>query len=372
VPFNGDRLRILRRFHNLTQRSLGELVGSPASAITAYERGMRDPKGDVLDALAVGLRVDKAFFSQPTIDDEFTEGQANFRSLLSTPDRLRKKILAHATLFGTLVEYLDKVVKVPSLSMPKVSVSDSGDIEKAAEQCRVEWGVGVDTPIGNMTRMMELAGVIVVVLDESVSKEVDAFSRYGTTNLIVLNPSKGSATRTRFDIAHEAGHGVLHRGLDAGPHNLREEQASYFAGALLLPKQAFGREFWGLGRSTSWEHLLDLKLRWKVSMPALVTRAYQLGLIDAADYRRRYKYMARQGWLRGQEPGEPVGESPELFSLIFQRFLQETGKSVAMIAQDLGWASDLFEKIVGLKVESADDPSIHSLAAARLKKFAMG
>jgi len=381
VRFNGDRLRVLRRFHNLTQRSLGELIGSSASAITGYERGHTEPKGIALDALCAALHVERDFFFDAKSDDEFQEHETNFRSLVDTPDRLRRKVLAHATLFGTVLDLLTTKVRLPTLKLPRIQASTLDELERAAEQCRVEWGVGIDAPIHNVTHMIEHAGIVVTVLDSEINKQVDAFSRYGATNLVVLNPAKGSATRTRFDLAHEAGHGALHQGGHPFDLSVREDQANYFASALLLPQKAFAREFWALGQSRSWEQLLGLKQRWGASVPAIVTRSFHLGLIDAAEYRRRYKYMSRVGWLRGgSEPGEPDAESPQLFSLLLRRYQAETRKSTLAIAHDLNWTPDLFRQVTGVeaKVDGLVDEkqpngaTVASFEEFRLRKMAAG
>jgi Zn-dependent peptidase ImmA (M78 family)/transcriptional regulator with XRE-family HTH domain len=373
VGFNGDRLRILRRFHNLTQRELGEAIGSPASTITGYERGRAAPKGLVLDALCAALHVDAEFFSDDRRDDEFEEHETNFRSLVETPDRLRKRVLAHATLFGALVHYFTSAVKLPTLNLPSLHATTPDELERAAERCRVDWGVGIDAPIHNVTHMIERAGVFVTVLDTALSKHVDAFSRYGATNLVVLNPAKGSATRTRFDLAHEAAHGALHRGGLPVDLRTREEQANYFASAMLLPQRAFAREFFALGRARPWEALIELKQRWAASVPAIVMRSYHLGLIDAAEYRRRFKYMSKSGWLRGGEPGEPESETPQLFSLALNRFQSETGKSTAAIARDMKWTPELFQSVTGVEAVEHEAPrAINSFDEYRLRKQAAG
>lgn len=370
MSFNGDRLRVLRRFHNLTQRELGELIGSPASTITAYEHGTREPKDVALDALCFALGVRPEFFSKLDRDDEFTNDQTNFRSLVSTPERLRRQVLAHGTLFGVLLDHLTRVIKLPDFKVPAIQARTRHDIERAAERCRAEWGVGIDTPIKDVIHMAEHAGVVVYVLDSSVSEKIDAFSRYGATNLIVLNPRKESATRTRFDCCHELGHGVLHQAHDPPTLKQREEEANSFASSLLLPQKGFGREFWGTGRARTWEHFFALKERWGGSLPALVRRAYELGLIDAADYRRRYKYMAKLGWLRGGEPGEPPMEKPRLFSLALERFQAESGKSLSDIASDLYWTPNLFQRVTLLDVVPSHDPKVQSLEAVRARRQA--
>ena len=362
MRFNGDRLRLLRRFRDLSQRDLGERIGSPASTITGYERGRATPKGLALD-------VAPDFFFEEVRDDEFQEPETNFRSLARTPDRLRKKVLAQATLFGILVHYLTReVIALPNFNIPAVTANTLNDVEQGAERCRVEMGVGVDGPIDNVTHMAEHAGVVVTVLGQQVGKDLDAFSRYGATNLIVLNSAKESATRRRFDVAHEIAHGALHRGGIPIELKQKEDQADYFASALLMPQRSFAREFWALGSQRDWSHLFELKARWGVSVVAMIVRAYHLGLIDAAEYRRRCKLMAKRGWFRSPEPGEPEAETPQLFRIALRRFQNETGKSTRQIAEELHWTPSLFTEVTGVSVET-DDPAVTSFAEFRQRRM---
>lgn len=375
MKFNGERLRVLRRFHNYTQRDLGEQVGATASTITKYERNNGEPKDMALHALCVVLGVRPLFFFDPDGLDEFRDPQTYFRSRVTTTTRLREKILAHATLFGALMDYMGTTVKWPPLRLPKVSATTAAEIEDAAERLRLDLGAGIDAPIQSVVHLAELAGIVITTLDATVSSKIDAFSRYGATNLIVLNPSRDSAARTRFDVAHEIGHGVLHRDESSVAHaKLKEEQAEYFAGALLMPRTVFSREFWNLGLSPTWGQLIGLKERWGAHLPAIVVRAYQLKLIDAAEYQRRFKYMAKAGWLRpgGVEPGEPPKEPPQLFGLGLSRFLAETGKDPAVMANELYWSPELFKAIAGVESPQPEAPNVTSFAAFRQRKLAVG
>ncbi|MBA3655729.1 MAG: ImmA/IrrE family metallo-endopeptidase [Gemmatimonadaceae bacterium] len=353
MKFNGDRMRVLRRFHDLSQRELGETIGSPASTITAYERGRSTPKGLALDALCAALNVQSEFFFDWTPFKEYQEPDANFRSLARTPAHLRDKIVAHASLFGLVIEYLTKdVITLPEFRLPSITVKNYDDIEQAAERCRIELGVGAIGPIGDVIHVAEHAGVVVTVLDKKVSKEVDAFSLYGTNSLIVLNPAKESATRMRFDVAHEIAHGSLHRNsipMDLGE---KEDQAHYFASAFLMPKRSFAREFWNLGTHRDWPQLFELKERWGVSVVAIIVRAYQLGLIDAAEYRRRCKMMSKRGWFRSPEPMEPACEVPQLFGIALRRFSEETGKGAREIASELNWTPTMFTDVTGISTDA--------------------
>jgi Zn-dependent peptidase ImmA (M78 family)/DNA-binding XRE family transcriptional regulator len=343
----------------MTQRDLADAVGLNSSTIALYERERLEPTEIVLEALGVVLGVQPKFFLEAKGDDEFQESETNFRSLATTTNRLRKKMLAHATLFGAVIDHLSGVVVRPQLKLRPVNASTPDDIERAAEALRIDLGLGIDAPILDVTHMAEHAGAVVTVLDAEIGRQVDAFSRYGVTNVVVLNPAKGSATRARFDVAHEIAHGVLHRDA-ASPEEsaVREKQADRFASALLMPQRAFAREFWSLGKGRTWQQLLDLKQRWGASVPAIVVRAYQLGLIDAADYQRRFKYMGKLGWLRGDEPNEPEAERPQLFSLMLERFQSVTRKSAATIANDMGWNPETFERVTGVPAPLDVDKSV--------------
>src|SRR5262249_41700185 len=148
---------------------------------------------------------------------------------------------------------------------------------------------------------------VMLVQNLQHSDTIDAFARRGTFSVIVLNTARTSTSRWIFDTAHELGHFVLHNGVETGTKDT-EEEANYFASALMLPKSSFGREF--ASRVFSWSHVFDLKRRWYVSASAIIRRAFNLKLLDAITYRRCYQQMSVRGWLKN-EPYEPAFVGPE-------------------------------------------------------------
>ena len=141
-------------------------------------------------------------------------------------------------------------------------------------------------------------------MTEPVGEKIDAFSWAGIRDIVVLNPVKASSSRSRFDLAHECGHLVMHRGMETGTPE-REDQANRFAAAFLLPRAGFAREY-GHRPRLSWGHLRDLKKRWGVSLAALVRRAYDLRLIGAREYQRAYKNSFQHGGISMEEMILPV------------------------------------------------------------------
>lgn len=53
-----NRIRDLRLIHNMSQEQLAEKVGTTKQAISQYERGIRKPKYEILEAIADYFNVD--------------------------------------------------------------------------------------------------------------------------------------------------------------------------------------------------------------------------------------------------------------------------------------------------------------------------
>lgn len=353
VTFNGERLRLLRQFHELTQSELAKRVAVSQAAIADYEKPRKEPTAEVEKALASVLQVLPGFFHEHS-DDLFLEDEYNFRRRRTATERLKNKVAAQASLFGIVVRRLRSEVALPPLNFPSFQGGSEDAIEEAAEKSRIHWGLGIDVPIDNMTRVLEHAGVVTAVAEEETAEKIDAFSRFGETSVVVLNWAKGSTSRSFFDAAHETGHGVLHH---RGPRKSleeREKEADWFAGAFLMPRKAFANDYWA-GGGMRWENLLELKRRWGASVQAIVVRAYQLCLMDPSVYRQTFRELTKRGW-RTAEPEEPQQESPELFAAGLAR-LNRTSRD---FARELHMTPTLFYKLTRVPM-IADGEGISSI-----------
>jgi Zn-dependent peptidase ImmA (M78 family)/transcriptional regulator with XRE-family HTH domain len=344
--FVGQRLQLAREFRDLTQKQLGEKVAASHALVSLCESGKRtDPATDLVEAFGTVLGFDAEFFYEP--DGEiFLEEECSFRHRRSTPERLKTKIRAHASLLGMVLERLRRHFKFPALNIPKIPASTDPEIEKAAEQARQHWGLGIDAPISDIGRVMEHAGVF-LVSHLAESSQVDAFSRDGSTAIIFLNESVQSTSRWVFDIGHECGHLVMHSGIQTG-NEVTEDAADRFAGAFLLPRVAFAREF----RTSpfSFNHVFKLKKRWKASAAAIIKRAYDLKLIDAVQYRQSFKYMSARGWRKGGEPNEPDFKGPELLSTALGALGTKVDLTIDQLCRDLDFTPETFLTVTGVSV----------------------
>ncbi len=350
--FVGARVRLARSFHGWTQADLGERVGVTHQYIGYLETGHKLPTDLTVEAIGDATGFGPGFFHRPLVD-EFRDEECHFRRRTTTPVSVRTRVLAHGTLFGALVSYIDKLIDLPKDDVPTGRVQGLEQIEVAAERCRMQWGLGRDLPIKNLTRAIERAGVVVTRF-EGASAKIDAFSRAGKRSVVILNTEKDAPSRTRFDLAHETGHLVMHGGLTTGDSDT-EKEADRFASALLLPRAGYVREF-PRGDRIDWPALLRLKKRWGASVSAQIRRAYDLRLIDAAQYQRAYKYIAAKGWLKG-EPDEPEVEQPEIVNLSLTEIERHFGMPPVEISRRLNWRRPVFERVAGVAFPDEQEPT---------------
>jgi len=368
VAFNGARLRLGRLFRNLTQSELAREVAASPALLCQIETGTRGPSSELVDALAHVLGFEPVFFHESG-EDEFRQDECNFRKRRSTPERLLKRLAAQVTLFGMVVRHLRDALDPPQFAVPKIVGRTGEEIEQAAEACREGWDLQADAPIENVSRVLERAGVVLTGLDEGFA-HVGSFSRFGSVSLVIVDTSQQSPTRIVFDMAHELGHGVLHRGVRTGTPDT-ERDADRFAAAFLLPRAGFRREFLP-ARGLDWGHLFELKGRWRTAVSVMVRRGYDLGLLDPATYRRAYKHLYAQGWARG-EPSEPELENLGLFRLTLEALEKNGARSVNQIATQLQWKPETLEEVTGLRpLAPAAAPRVLSLDEFREKRSAVG
>ena len=196
-----------------------------------------------------------------------------------------------------------------------------------------------------MMRVVENAGAVVTHFG-ALSEKVDALSISRRRPIIVLNAIKESACRHQFDLAHECGHVVMHQGVATGDR-ATEEQANGFASAFLLPRIAFAREF-PRGGILRWNELFELKLRWKVSVRAIIRRAFDLQLIDAAMYRRANIHLVKSGQSRREQRDDQIPiEPPELLMTALSTLEVERPGSLVEVAFEIGLGSGAYERLAG-------------------------
>jgi Zn-dependent peptidase ImmA (M78 family) len=324
----------------LQQIELAERVAVSKQYMHQLETRQRSPSDDMLEALAATLLVEKSFFFKP-VEPEIAQGDFNFRKLESSRTRDIEQVIAHSALLGELVRLLEEYLVFPRPNFPRQTPKVLEDVERAAEHTRIHWGLTADRPISSTIRVAENAGAIVVKF-VGVSQNIDALSVLGPRPMIVRASEKESPTRLRFDIAHEIGHLLLHQSTHNFEHSDVEHQANRFASAFLLPKKPFQRVF-PRGRRLDWQAIFAIKREWGVSAQAIIRRAHDLNLIDAAQYRSGNVFISKQGYKRA-EPFEPLQvEETELL----RNALIELQDAEGMLPKDVAHALNVQPVLVG-------------------------
>lgn len=355
--FNGNKLRLARLLSGMTQPQLGELVSTSRQFIHQLESEVKQPADDVLNVLCEVLHVKHNFFFTP-IDNEVKPEQCHFRKRRTTPVNLANRALAFSSIFEQLVSYIRKHLELPIPNFPILNSPsenyDNIEIEKAAEECRKLWGLGLDAPISNMTRALERAGVVITQYS-GVSEKIDALSLNRKFPIIVRNDAKKSVCRLRFDLGHECGHFVLHDGVETGDR-ITESEADKFSSAFLFPRIAFANEFPDMkSRRLDWKLIYQLKVRWGMSARAIIYRAHYLDLITAQQYRSANVWLNKSKQTKVERYDDEISpETPELLPNAIELMKNELGISFQHIASKLSIDQKLLSDITGIIPSNED------------------
>lgn len=159
--------------------------------------------------------------------------------------------------------------------------------------------------------------------------------------------AKSSVCRQRFDLAHECGHIIMHTGIMTGDETT-EIQANRFASAFLLPRGAFLPDFGKaiINNRFSWTHIYNMKLRWKVSVAAIIRRAYDLKLIDAMKYRLANVYLRKSGQTKSEQFDSDIPEeNPELISEAIEYIKKNEPELQNTIISGMAVTPKLFDRL---------------------------
>lgn len=363
--FDGLNLRLARSAYNLSLADVGEAVGKSKQFIQRLEAGRDSPTDDLKEKLADLLKVEVGFFA-PSIGQMLAQDAYHFRKLMGTKAADKQAAIAKGELFRRVVSFVDGKLRLPKFDFPAHDIGTPAEAERAAEKCRAHWGLGLG-PIGNMIRVVENAGAVVTTFEDS-GREIDALSISAPRPIIVMNSNEVSACRARFGHAHEIAHFVGHEGRLTGDKGA-EAEANRFAGAFLMPRSSFSKEFPALrgGTQINWRALSDLKFRWRVSKAGMLYRARQLGLLSEEQYRRAIVgHLFSKGERHGEvEDSSLPHEQPELLLNAFRTMGDRLGISVDDVAGAVHLKKEMLTRIAP-QVRVLDAPASSDEASPKI------
>jgi Zn-dependent peptidase ImmA (M78 family)/DNA-binding XRE family transcriptional regulator len=345
AEFNPHRLRLARERRGLTKDALAAACGVSRRSVTDWEAGRVEAPPVARIAMVLGFPPE--FFALDDVDEVASEA-VSFRALSSMTQRQVHEVLANAIMLREFVRWMEERFRTPAVDVPAaedIVAAESEDEPSPvamATAIRTYWNIGA-RPIKDLLSVLESRGVLVFGLADA-DQEVDAFSFWqGGRPYIFVNASK-SAERIRFDLAHELGHLVMHRGVVTARTRRYELDANSFASALLIPTDGLLPQL--VARPTLAD-VMTLKKYWRVSAAAMAYRLHKLGRVTDWQYRSWMIDLTQRGFRTDEPDGLPREQSSLLRQVL--ALARADGWTLDRISAHLGIpAADLTAAFLGL------------------------
>ncbi len=320
-----EKLKEARLARGYNTNELAKLFGVTRQAINKYEQGQMNPNPEIMKKYLDNLNFSMAYYVTPICQSTKNESAILFRSLATATESSRNMVAVRAEWIKRIIMFFEKYIDFPKTGFNRAlhkEIYCDDDIEELAERLRMEWKIGFG-PIDNISVLLQNHGAIIAKTNLYVEKS-DACSKWVDKKPIIFLTSNKSAVHSRFDLAHELGHFILHNidikeYLDQKNIKLLDKEANRFAGAFLLPRSTFVKEI----VSTSLDYFIELKKRWKVSIAAMIYRCKDLGILSESQTSYLWKQMVTRK-IRIKEPLDDkiVFEEPTILKDAFELLIE--------------------------------------------------
>lgn len=326
------RIREARVSRGLSLAELSEKIKVSSQAISQYELGNKNPSMSVMMNLVRELDFPISFFKKPYIynNNEYSSTVTYFRSNLNIPKKVKSALSQKIKWINEIYHFIMQYVNLPELDIPDYTEYlneneiNNEIIEDIACDLRKKWKLN-NGPIPNMVTLLQNKGFVICRM-EFKNRKIDAFSKqYEKTPYIFLGDDKKCAVRSRFDLAHELGHLILHKNIcdedikNKDTQKRIEDEANYFASAFLLPLESFSKEI----ISSSLDQFVLLKGKWKVSIQAMIRRCENLNILTENQIRYLKAQMTKKKYWRKEPLDDEIQpEVPYLFKQVFDLIIK--------------------------------------------------
>lgn len=371
--FIGENLTNLRIMHGYSRKQLSEMLHITEQAVWQYENNYTSPKLQIVNDLKSIFNVkSKYFYNKDALKRYFVPGNIPVMNIAYRSKVMN--VISKTQTEAKHIEYLDGFVNyvTANLTLPTQRMIQLRDevinylnhtrdnrslqINKVAKLARQRLGMRNGTN-DNLMFLIEKSGVF--IFEKPIGEEIDAYSLWTKKDrpFIVLGNLKRSAVRRNFDLAHELGHLLLHykvefTHLNRKEHKNMEDEANLFAGAFLLPEEAFLEDINAISHVTNPDAYLDLKKKWKTSLQVLGYRAAHLGVLDAKKHRNFYASLHRKGYLK-REPLDDILpiQKPQKVKTIIDLVVKKGIIDIyQMMEKDWMVEIDFFHRLTGIDI----------------------
>jgi Zn-dependent peptidase ImmA (M78 family)/transcriptional regulator with XRE-family HTH domain len=306
--FNPELFTLAREYRGLTQTELAAKTPYAQSIISRFESGSLRISEENARTLANALEFPVEFFQQTEKVYGLGASFLFHRKRQTMPVGELRRIEAEINVVKIAISRMLRGIEMQhEHAFTPMEVGLEGTPEQIAQLVRAGWKLP-SGPISNLSSAIESAGGIIVRCPFS-NRKVDGISMWvtGMPPLFFLNENS-PGDRDRWTLAHELGHIIMHR----VPTPSIEEEADRFASELLMPQKIIRPEL----QSMTLARAASMKLKWRVSIAAIIRRAKDLGTITPSQYRYLCMEMSKAGW-RTREPNAlPPEKGVNLQSLV--------------------------------------------------------
>jgi len=326
----GERIRQVREMHRMTQADLvKEIPFLTQSRLSRIEKDLAPIDSESLALIASLTGVSSEFFSRPPVEHfSVLSPQLRARSRLTQGEK--SAALQWARLVDEEYQNLRQLARHLPIRLSRLRGTDP---RTAATEVRRTLGFEAEEPLPYLLLAAERIGITVLGVPYSI-ETLDAFCAWRDGEPIIALLGGVPADRTRFSVAHELGHLVLHQAGQAGRDV--EAEADQFAAELLTPLSAMRR---AIPHRPTLSAFVMLKTQWGVSVKSLVRRAREIGAIDGDRALSMYKQISARGWNK-TEPGYVAPEKPRALRKMAE-MAYGAGVSTERMARTTAWSERL-------------------------------
>ncbi|WP_288338291.1 ImmA/IrrE family metallo-endopeptidase [uncultured Gordonia sp.] len=295
----GLRVRQARLMRRMTAKAVMDEVGWKGARLSRLERSETATiTAAELEALARCVRFPEKFFITRPITRLEPEDLL-FRAPKSTTEAEKKRMVDFISLSGDFLTALNDRRAMPPR---RIKPDPDADPRDAAATMRSALGVKEDEPIARLIHSTERAGIPIVMRRERFGKnEVEENNQgrlekhlgcstwYGEwrENPIIVLRELDSWERTRWTVAHELGHLMLHTATMEWSES-HEDEASRFASELLAPIKYLRKD---ITEPVTLLNLLPVKAKWGISVGALLRHLRDNEVLTEDDFERLRKNL---------------------------------------------------------------------------------
>jgi Zn-dependent peptidase ImmA (M78 family)/DNA-binding XRE family transcriptional regulator len=320
------RLKMARTMHGFSLRELAERLEFSHNTIHKYENGESLPNSERLIKLAQILNQPVDFFSRPIATQL---GKIEFRKKSSLGKTKIAQIHSEAEDYFERYQLLEESLGIETQfvnPMRDFEVNTIDDVETAALMLRNVWKLGYDS-LTNVLELLENKRFKILLMD--VDEKLEGFSGYRGSNPVIVLNKRYATDQLRFTALHEVGHLLLKIASHFSEKD-REKICHRFAGAMLIPQEAFLTEFGGRRNRLTTKELMEIREEYGIPSAAIVSRARDLELIPESLYKT---FCSRYNQWRKNEPEIfSVRETSNRFEQLLQRAAATEALSLSMCA----------------------------------------